>query len=207
MRKILTLMVALMMCVLTLAGCGSSGSGSAEAAEPLSVDSLKTIADVTALEKEENQTAVYDGKYVSAFKYGDTYYRVIADLPKEVEDAYINIDFSEEDYEQQQADLVADIEVDKVEDLTDQILTDEDIEALAGKTGAQMVEDGWSYTGSFNLDGMEVYMNYGPFEYIVTFDGDAGVANAEDYDIEAGTKDMKVKSVAFNTLGDATNME
>ena len=207
MKKILTLIVALMMTVLTLAGCGSSGGEAADSTEPLAVDSLKTIGDVAALEKEEKQVAVSNGKIVYAFKYGDTYYRVSADLPKDVEQAYMDIDFSDEDYEQQQEDLVKDIEIGKVEDLTEQMLTDEDFDALVGKTGAQLVEEGWSYTGSFNLEDMDVYMYYGPFEYIVTFDGDAGGANAEDYDIEEGTKDMKAKAVRFSMLGDATNIE
>ena len=87
------------------------------------------------------------------------------------------------------------------------MLSEEDLDALKGKTGAELVKDGWTYNGSFDLENMEFWMDKGPFQYTVVFDGSADGANAENYDAEAETKDMKVKSVKFSMLGDATTLE
>ena len=54
---------------------------------------------------------------------------------------------------------------------------------------------------------MEVWMCCGPFEYTVIFDGTTDKQNSDDFDIEEETKDMKVKSVKFSALGDATTLE
>ena len=58
-----------------------------------------------ALESGETQTAVYDGKAIYAFKLGDSYYRAIASISPEDEQAYMDIDFMDDDYEEQQKKL------------------------------------------------------------------------------------------------------
>lgn len=50
-------------------------------------------------------------------------------------------------------------------------------------------------------------MSLGQFEYTVVFDGSADGADVDTYDAEAETKDMKVRSAQFSTLGDATTIE
>ena len=50
-------------------------------------------------------------------------------------------------------------------------------------------------------------MNYGPFEYEVTFDGSVDWENDPDIDAEAATADMPVKSAEMIGMGDATNIE
>ena len=91
--------------------------------------------------------------------------------------------------------------------LNDQILSEDDLKALAGKTGKELVGEGWMYTGSYMLENMDVEMNYGPFAYMVRFDGKVDEKDWEDYDVEAGTADMKVVSAEFSQMGEATNIE
>jgi hypothetical protein len=202
-----TLMIAA--CVLT--GCGSAGGGTGEGsdggagsgnAEALSTDTLKTFGDVIALEgKEELQNSVGNGKVVYAFKKDGTYYRIWSEIPKELEQEYIDIDISQEGYEDKQNKLIENVEVGHVENLSEQMLSEEALKALAGKTGKELVAEGWSYQGSYNLEVMEVYMDYGPFAYVVTFDGKIEEENSDDFDIEAATKDRKCKAARFESLG------
>ena len=212
-RTISTVLVLLM--VLALAGCGSNnggdsgsgGSGSGGSGAEVSLDSLKTMGDAFALETEEDQWAVYEGKVVYAFKAGDTYYRVRASIPEDEQQAYWDIEFDDEEAEAKQHAIIDPLEIEQVENLSEQMLTQDELNALVGKTGQELVDEGWEYTGSYNLVDMLVWMTYGPFEYSITFDGSTDEPNNDDFDIEATTQNMKVKSAEFSMLGDATDVE
>ena len=174
----------------------------------LTEDSLKTIGDVIALDKADNQREVGSGRVVCAFKYGDTYYRVRADIPEDAEKAYFDVDIMEEGYEDKQNEILAPLEINGFENLSEQILTQDELEALKGKTGQELVVEGWTYDGSFFLGDMQFRMSYGPFVYTVEFDGSADGQDAESFDAEAGTKDMKVRSAEFSSLGlNATSID
>ena len=210
MKRLLSVFIVLTL--LALSGCGGQGNSnvgddSGKTAEAVSVDSLKTIGDAFALDVSENQYAVSEGKVVYAFKAGDTYYRVIASISDEDQQKYMDIGYDDPDYEAKQHEIIDPLEIEKTENLNEKILSEEELDALTGKTGKELTEEGWTYQGSYNLDGMEVWMCCGPFEYTVIFDGTTDKQNSDDFDIEEETKDMKVKSVKFNALGDATTLE
>ena len=92
-----------------------------------------------------------------------------------------------------------------VEDLTGQKLTQEEMDALAGKTGRELMEAGW-YTNGYNLEDMEFWMGYGPFEYTVAFNEKVAEENWDTFE-EEDIADMTVKSVTFLALGNATDIE
>jgi len=138
---------------------------------------------------------------------GDNFYRAIAAISKEDSDAYMKVDFADEDYQEQQNKIVAPLKIDKIEDLSDQLISQEELDKLVGKTGKELVEDGWTYNGSYFLEEMQFELNKGPFVYMFVFDGSVDEKDYEDYDAEKGTRDMKVKSASFSALGDATNIE
>ena len=207
MKKILVLVMVLMLSVMAFAACGNAGSdeGSSDA---VSVESLKTIGDIIALEEEgtEMQSSVYENHVVYAFKNGDTYYRAIASISDEDQQAYFDIDFAAEDYVDQQNAIVAPLEIESIENLSEQALPQEELDALAGKTGQELQDAGWTFQG-YDLSNMEFWMNYGPLQYTVTFDGEVAESEYESFEAESGTKDMKVKSAVFSGLGDATNLD
>lgn len=209
MKRLLAVLMVLLVAVSVLTACSGSKSESSEkpADKAASVDSLKTIGDIIEMEPEDLQSAVYEEKAVYAFKLNDVYYRAVAKISKEDFDKYMAIDFSDEDYEEQQNNIVAPLEIEKIENLSDQIISQEELDKLVGKTGKELVENGWVYNGSYNLENMEVSMNKGPFEYTVTFDGKVDEKDYEDYDVEKGTADMKVTGAEFSMMGDATNIE
>jgi hypothetical protein len=204
MKKQIGLMLMLMIAVFAFAACGASKSGT-DNTEPETdtafVDSLKTIGDVIALDKDGFESSVGGGKVVYAFKYDDTYYRVTADMPAETQKAYFDIDVMDDGYKEKQEEILAPLEVTKIENLSEQILTQDELDALTGKTGQEMVNDGWSYEGNVIIgDTEEVQMQYGPFVYNVVFDGSIEGAGTDNSEIEEATKDMKVKSIEFQSL-------
>lgn len=206
MKKVLSLILVLMMSVLALTACGGSGGGESGSDDAVSVDSLKTLGDIIALDSGDDQYAVYEDTVIYAFRLGETYYRAKAAISAEASKAYSDIDFSDEDYEEQQKELISPLEITEIEDLSDQMLTQEQMDALAGKTGQELQDEGWMFVGH-DLENMEFWMNYGPFLYTVVFDGSVDEADYDSFEDEAGTKDLTVKSVSFNALGDATSIE
>lgn len=206
MKRTITLLTVLLLAVLVLTSCGET-KDEKDSKEPEAISSLKTIGDVIALEKEENQFEVSNGKVVCAFKYEDGYYRITADIPEDTEKKYIDIDITKEGSDKKQEELVAPLKIKKVENLSDKILKKDELKALAGKTGKELADEGWTYNGSYELDEKKVWMNNGPFVYIVVFDGDFKNADSDNFDVEKETANMKVKSVKFETLGDNATSE
>lgn len=215
MKKVISILLAIVLSVTMLAACGNSGNGSGSGSasgagsatdEKAVIESLTTLGDAIALESSEKQTAVYDGKAIYAFKLGDTYYRVRASISPEDEQAYMDIDYMDDDYEEQQKKILSPLVIDQIDDLSLQMLSQEELDALVGKTGQDLQDAGWTYSGH-DLETMEFWMDYGPFDYTVTFDGEVTEAEYETFDDEKDTGTMTVKSARFNTLGDATNIE
>ena len=205
MKKLTSLVLILVLSITLLAACSNADNGSGSS-ETVSVDTLKTIGDVIALNADETQSAVYDGKVIYAFRVDDTYYRVWANITPEDEQAYWEIDFMDEDYEEQQQKIVAPLQIEETEVLNDQMLTREELDALVGKTGQDLQDAGWTYSGN-TLDTMEFWMNYGPFQYTIVFDGKVAEEDYDSFDEERDTKTMTVKSAEFSMLGDATTIE
>jgi predicted small secreted protein len=209
MKKTLILTIVLLLAAFALAGCGNTKSGTqagSDKQEALSTDSLKTFGDILALEKEESQWAVSDGQAVFAFKYGDTYYRAVGTISDEEQQKLFDIDYSDDDYEAQQEAILSPVAIDTMENLSEQILSQEELDKLIGMTGQEMQDAGWTFSGH-DLEKMEFWMQKGPFVYSVFFDGEVSEDDYDSFEDETGTKDMTVKKAEFNSLGDATNLE
>ena len=206
MKKVLCLVLALL-AILMLAACGQQGEdGAADPGEAISVDSLKTFGDILALEAEEAQYGYSEDCLAYAFKAGDAYYRATANLSADTSAALWDIDILAEDAEEKFSEIVGPLEIDQLENLNDQMLTREEMDALVGKTGQELWDDGWSSSGH-DLETMQFWLNYGPFLYTVTFDGEVGEDQWDSFDDIEDTKELTVKSVEFLALGDATMIE
>ncbi|MBR0399364.1 MAG: hypothetical protein IJH95_00905 [Mogibacterium sp.] len=217
-NKLFTVLLILLM-VFTVAGCGSKESGEpavsddagaaeTETAETLTADSFRTMSDVFDLSAEGLETSVMDNKAVYAFKYGDIFYRAVASMTDEEQQAYMDVDFSDDDYEDQQRSILAPLAIDQFDNLNEKMLKQDELDALAGRTGQELMDSGWTTSGNFNLESKEIWMNYGPFMYDVVFDGEFDLtgydtSNIDEYDVDSAIKDMPVKSVSFDSLSNA----
>ena len=224
MKRILTIMMVLALGAAMICGCGKVDGGSKDAGgkesenadaggagsvekEEFDLDSLETIGDALALDGEDVQTAIYDENFVYVFGLEGTYYRVIADTSKEEHEKLNKLDILDDDYDKQLAEAVSPLKITQREDLTDRILTQEEMDALVGKTGKELIEEGWESTG-YNLEDMEFYLGHDCFYYTVTFDYDGPkMENTDDFDEYAAIEPLKVKKVEYMGLGDACNLE
>ena len=203
MKKLVSIVLVIMISVAMLAGCGGSG-GSGDSGKGGSVDSLKTIGDIQALDADEYQMAQYpdDMKLIYAFKLGDSYYRATGEMTEETASALWDLAYDDPDHDKKQKELLDTIEITELEDLTGEILSKDALAALAGKTGQELLDEGWTANGSYFLDEMGFWLNYGPFIYTVHFDGDKSSVNTGDLDVEEAIKEWTVKDAKFEMLGD-----
>lgn len=216
MKKYLSVLLVMLMMMLAMAGCGGAATDEGDSGDSGSsggtasvedVESAKTFGDLIALDVEDVQSAMTEKYFVYAFRVGDDYYRARTSVKPETSKAYFDISFEDDDYEKKQNDIVGPLEIEQLEHLNDQILSEDDLAALVGKTGKELVDEGWTYSGSHMLEDMTFWMDYGPFEYAVKFDGSVDEADYEDYDDEAGTIALKVTGAEFSSMGDACNIE
>ena len=184
----------------------SSTAGGASAAD---LDSLKTLGDAFALQGKDEDTeqrASYEDKYIYVFSIDGVPYRVIADLPSDISEKIFALEF-DENYEKNEMDLVSDLEITTVENLNEQILPQEELDALVGKTGQELFDEGWRSGSFYNTETLEVWLEYGPFSYTMHFDGEIAPEDAEEFDVYEDLADKKVLDAAFEGLGDATYLE
>ena len=216
MKRTLSLVLALAMVVCVLAACGGSGSAGGSGSSAAETESsaaafdpaqMKTMGDVFALVGEDSQQeGCSETHYVIVFEKEGVIYRAIAELPQDVSEKIWAIDFEVEDRDQQVKDLVAPLDA-KIENLTEQMPSQEELDKYVGKTGQDLFDEGW-YEWYYNLEDMEAGMNYGMFSYMVKFEYDGPqMENTDDFDFQANFKDLKISSVTCEGVGDATTVD
>ena len=207
MKKILALTLVIVMTALLLAGCGAKSSKDAEKEQSEQTDiteTLKTIGDAVSLNEGDTQYGIYTDVFVYAFEHDGKFYRVRADLSEEVSEAIWALEYDDQ-YDEKLMEMVEDLPISMVEDLSDQLLTEEERAALIGKTGQDLLDSGW-YCNGHNLETMEFWMGYGPFLYTVIFDGKVAEEDWDSFVDEEDIGEMPIKSVEYMMLGDATEI-
>ncbi len=199
-KQLIALLLVLCLCAV-MAACGSKTAPEAPAADTLDV---ATIGDAMALAAEGTaQNATYENAFVYVFEKDGTYWRLTAALNEEQAAALWELDILDEDYDGKQKELVSPLAVTKCENLNEKKLTDDEMKALVGKTGEDLLNDGWISGMGYNLDTMEFFMEYPPFAYTVVFEAQEKLENTDDFDEEEAIRPLKVISVTFDGLGDS----
>ena len=199
-KKLIALLLAALCLCAFLTACGSKN----EPTDTVSDDMpFKTIGEALETEKEEfsEQSAIYNKAFVYVFEKDGTYWRLTAELTEEEYAALSELDILADDYEEKEKELLAPLAVTKCENLNELKLSDEEMAALVGKTGEDLINNGWTGGMGYNLDSMEFFMEYPPFSYTVTFEAKEPLENTDDFDETEAIKDLKVTSVTFDGLG------
>jgi len=177
MRKvtayIMIVMLSAAMGCMMLTGCNMTGSNTGQSGTAESstgkTDTPKTIGDT---EKYESYGYTYDDKlFVEVYEDNGVYYRAEAELPEDVSKALDDLDWSDDDHDQNMKALIDPLPITKLENLSENILSQEEMDKLIGKTGEDLLNDGWTTGFVTETGGSSVNMEYDLFQYIVTFDG------------------------------------
>ena len=142
--------------------------------------------------------------YVYAFEQDGNTYRAICDIPEETTQAIFDLDFDDPEYEKAYRELVSPLPVKAIENLTEGMPTQEEAEQYLGKTGQELMDDGWTVQ-FYNLEDMQFGMYYGPYSYAITFEGE--VKDPENFDEYTDMGGLTVAAITGDGIGDATNVE
>lgn len=165
MKKLVTLALS----ALVVFGAAACASGSnTPAAEP--VTKLDTVGDAMAAESNETSWGYSEGTFVYVFDNAGTYTRVVAKAPEDVAAQLDALDASASDYDAKVAELVSPLAVDRVEDLSAGMPTQAELDAYKGKTGQDLLDEGF-YIQGFSVNGgsAEYYLMKGLYAYTFTF--------------------------------------
>ena len=152
-----------------------------------------TLGDVFAEDTESMSSTFDEQRYVCAFNWNGAWWRVEAALEDgmydELNDAWA--------VDQNKVELILSPLAVTSADVLEAPDT-ESLEALAGKTGADLTADGFTFMpGTLVINGEETdcVATMGGFDCLVTFDGAVADENAED--VAAAVADMTVTSVGL----------
>ena len=220
MKKKILLFLSLATIILGIAACNNSQSNVAApqgnvaapqsntSSQSFNPSTIKTMGDFLAYKDEENyncQEATTENYYIVVLKLDGTYYRAIADLPKDLFNEMFYSDNAGDKESEIQEKLSA-LPVSKIENLSEQMPKQEELDKYIGKTGQDLYDEGWNYF-YYNLEDMEAGMDHDLFSYTVKFDYDGPpMVNTDDFDFFEKFKDIKIKSITCDGIGDATYM-
>ena len=148
---------------------------------PVEESPFKTLADVFAAKGELYSLSTSPDKVVIVFPVDGVYYRVEADIPADVYEKMDAIDFFDETREEQEQVLLSPLPVTRVGNLSDGIPSQDELDALVGLTGQDLLDMGFAYGSGYSFwDKAEMYLVQGLYEYHVCFN--ERVPERENYD-------------------------
>ena len=203
-KKLIALLLSAVCLCAVLAACGSNKTTQDPAADSAAADlsSVKTIGEAMALAKDgTEQSSTYAKAYVYVFEHEGVFWRLTAELNAEESAALSELDILAEDYAEKEKELLAPLAVTKCENLNPMMLSEEEMNALVGKTGEDLLNDGWTAGNYYNLDDMEFNLEYSPFSYNVVFEAVEKLENTDDFDELEAIRPLKIKSVVFGGVG------
>lgn len=200
------------------AGSSAGGSGSASASEAASsvsasasagassealsssseaaIPQFTTLGDVFDAETEDFSSTYDEQRYVCAFRLNGQWWRVEAPLESGM---YEQLDKLWVEDQDEVEELISPLTVTEVREFDTP--SEEDLDALVGKTGAELTSDGFKFVpGSAVAGDKETDCNatMGFFEYIISFDG--VVADESTDDLDGAIANMKVTNAEIQGL-------
>jgi hypothetical protein len=160
------------------------------------IKDAKTMGDILALPSEA--TGSTDEYYARAFKLHGTLYRAVSHITPEISTQLFELDFEDPDYDKKYNEIVAPLAIDQIDDIKVLALSQEELDALAGKTVGELMDQGWTYSW-YNLEDKIIGMENGICSYVVHYEGepDSGAENDDDV-----IRPVTVASVSWDSIGD-----
>ena len=162
---------------------------------------FKTIGDV--LEYESPSSCCYEDLYIHIFEKDGVFYRVDADITEEISQKVFDIDYFDPDKDQKTRDLLGDLPIRRTFVLSEALLSQAELDALAGKTGQDLLDMGFVPGGSYGFgeEASWAALDKGPFQYQVNFVEHA-VVEDDDPNVAEIIRPLTVKDAAYCAVSD-----
>ena len=162
---------------------------------------FKTIGDV--LEYESPSSCCYEDLYIHIFEKDGVFYRVDADITEEISQKVFDIDYFDPDKDQKTRDLLGDLPIRRTFVLSEALFSQAELDALAGKTGQDLLDMGFVPGGSYGFgeEASWAALDKGPFQYQVNFVEHA-VVEDDDPNVAEVIRPLTVKDAAYCAVSD-----
>lgn len=203
------IVVALAATPLTACGSQSASSdadSSATASQTVTSNSSgwKTLGDALAAQTSLFSSEYDDKYYVCGFQAGDSFYRVVAKLDAETNQKIDDVDWSKGDADKQIEEAISGLPLQSVEDLTSEMVPQDELDKLVGKTGKDLADAGYTFVSYFMYGGEETGVTFvkGSLAYMFTFDASVPEDKVDADTTGALIADAKVTAVEFSGISD-----
>ncbi len=171
--------------------------------EPVTdIKDAKKLGDVLGLPYK--QSGYGEDNYVFVFELNDVIYRAVAEMDEETSSKLWALDFFDPDHNRQENELVENLPITRIDNITEHIPTEEKLQQYVGKTGQELMDEGWMIFMS-DTESLEFFMQHGAYAYRIQFEGE--LKDPSSFDDSRDMKDLTVKSIRYYGLGDAANLE
>ena len=213
MKKLICAILVLTMMLTAFAACSKSKDNTAASATAAAeasnstIDSFNILGDIMNSNKVEFAGSGANGEtYIYVFTLDGTYYRALAIMPQDVQDALYALEVDKPNYDDKVNELVSPLNIEKCENISKQIIPQAELDKYVGKTLGDLMNEGWGSSGS-NYEEMEFMFNKGPFVYAVKVEGKIDNIEKFQENEEENMKPFVIKSLAFSDLGDVTVLD
>ena len=162
---------------------------------------FNTVGDVFDAMEEDMGCGYTDKTFTQVFLSQGTVLRATAALPEGLFGQIAALDMNADAYDEAFRTLTQGLKVEKIEDLSAGIPKQETLDGFAGKTGQDLLSDGWQID-SFTVRGKEtsVIMYRGDYAIAVVLNGAFKGANKSGFNAAEAAGPLTVKSAAYHGL-------
>ena len=177
-----------MLMMLSLASCGGKTPA----------NRFRTLGDAFAVESTYHYEYCDETNYVYVFDCDGAPFRVVAPMTKELFDQVDAVDLFDEDRDVKIHEIISPLELSSVEDLSVKIPDREKLNKMVGKTGGDLLDQGYELIGYGWGGGDEMVYTLvsGVFEYDATVDAAEDIDD-EDFDSEAAFRTALIKDFTY----------
>ena len=182
--KAVAAVLCLALAVVPLVACSGqqgadSASSSAAASQAASgqaagidTSSWKTLGDALAVQTDSMASGWDSEYYVTVFKAGVSIVRVVAKLDPATSAKVDAVDWSKNNVGEQVEAAAGAAPIESAEDLTGELVSQEELDKLVGKTGQELYDEGWKFDNyyMFTPDQTGATFAKGYLSYAFTFD-------------------------------------
>ena len=209
----LAVALAMSLCAFPLAACsGSSDSGSSKSQDQSQSSSAeatianpdwKTLGDALADQTGLLASGNNDSSYVIVFTADDGTYRAVAKMQPDTAKKLEGLDIFNPEDTQKIIDAVRGLELISAEEISGDLLSQEEVDSYVGKTGQDLIDDGLTFDRYFMSGGDQTGASFsrGYHNYEFTFDAEV----AEDAPEDGGAAIMSAKIVEAQSFGNLSN--
>lgn len=198
MKTFVRLMMTALMALTLIACGGKAASGTGE---------LATLGDALKVESNTTNYQFNDQYFVYLFEYNGNITRVYGKMTPELNEQ-LNAVFMEEDSNPKMAEILKDVKIERIDNLSENIPSADSLKGYIGKTGQDLIDEGYSFSGYYNTGSDSTFFaEKGDYVFHVIFEESPNIPE-DVYEYNDIVAPLVIKSFEYSDIsGSATDID